>query len=454
VHFLPGVHHFTFEDSEILGGYLGITIHLSADGGWNVIKNNKITGQRKTGGWPGTYIGKRREVISIDSSEHNRIVNNHISDMTYGGIALYRNCGERGSIRHRIPQYNQIINNVFDYSVGGQSKPTIFIGSRDDKSIKWSLGGVKRYCHDDEGKNGERFRGNDVPEPWDTETVRNSSESNSDWAQNNVIADNQLIKFSPVFLTPFPGIRLSSKAKNLDNYLIGNESVSTRSLNDALDIQRTRGAGCAVLAGTTNEMQAPYEDPIKNGNVPYIRNTETVKYFWDIRPVVQLACNTPLVCQNNILERSEGITCEEPIIHDFGSEAQACNAENNVCAEASNAGDSHDLNCPGGNLIGIQAACNLEFGKATDAQRERVLLNRVKVVRASDDKDDGRCTADGRKIKDGQRLISPWLFKRYDDEIIPNEIKYKCAEHDSNGGDCHVNVRHYCEPFGPTGPIL
>lgn len=469
VHFLPGTHHFTIEDSEILGGFLGMTIHLPADGGWNVIKNNKITGQRKKGRWPWSYIGNKREVISIDSSEHNRIVNNHISDMKYGGIALYRNCGEKSTIRHRIPQYNQIINNVFDYSVGSQIYPTIFIGSRDDKSIKYNLGGVKKYCHDDEGKNGERYAGNDEPMLWDTETVRNSSESNSDWAQHNTIADNQFIKFKPttatVFFpaTEFQGIKLSSKAKKLDNYLIGNELVSNRSSQNALDIQRRRGAGCAVLAGITNEMQSPYISTIKNGNVPYIRNNMTVKYFWDIRPVVELACGVPLRCQNNILtdnhsdtilidNRSE--TCEDPIIYDYGNEAQACNAENNVCAEGSNGGDSHTLGCPGGHLIGIQAGCNLEFGKVSDTQRRQILLNRVKVVKASDIKKDGQCKVDETDIKKGQKLVSSWLYKRYDGDTTPNEIKYKCKEKDQNGGDCHINVRHYCEPFSPSGPIL
>lgn len=443
VHFLPGVHHFTIEDSEILGAFLGLTIHLPADGGWNVIKNNRITGQRKRGRFAWSYIGKKREVISIDSSEHNRIVNNHFSDMKYGGIKLYRNCGERGDIRHRIPQYNQIINNVFDYSVGDQSTSTVFLGSRDDKSIKFAIGGVKRYCHDDEGADGERFTGNDVPMPWDTETVRNSSESNSDWAQHNVIADNQLIQFKPYPL--LKGITLSSKAKKLDNYIFANEAVADRSLEEALDIQRMRGAGCAVLAGVTNGMQAPYIGTVRNGNVPYIRNTSTIKYFWDIRPEVQLGCDAPLICQNNILAIDRSITCEEPIIHDFGSEEQACDAGNTVCVEGSNAGDSDTLGCPGGDLVGIQAACNLEFGKATDDQRRRVLLNRVKVVRASDDKDDGRCTADETSIKEGQRLVLPWLFTRYDAENAPNQVKYACREHDKNGGDCHVNIRHYCE---------
>lgn len=448
VHLLPGVHHFTIENSEILGAFLGLTIHLPADGGWNVIKNNRITGQRKRARWAWSHIGRKREVISIDSSEHNRIVNNHISDMKYGGIKLYRNCGERGDIRHRIPQYNQIINNVFDYSAGDQRIPTIFVGSRDDKSIKFSLGfGVKKYCHDDEGEDGERFAGNDVPEAWDTETVRNSSESNSDWAQHNVIADNQIINLRADLNVS--GIRLSEKAKKLDNYLIANEVARKRNLEEALEVQRSRGAGCAVLAGVTDGMRSPFISTVHNGNLPYIRNNWTIKYFWDIRPRVQLSCGAPLVCRNNVLKLNPLVSCKEPVIRDFGSEDQACEMENNVCVEGSNAGDAHDLDCPGGNLLGTQAACNLEFGKATDAQRSRVLLNRLKVVRSSDHQDEGRCTADGTKLKTGQGLVVPWLFKRYDGGR-PNVIGYSCREYDRNGGDCHVNVRHYCEPVGPV----
>jgi len=226
---------------------------------------------------------------------------------------------------------------------------------------------------------------------------------------------------------------------------------SNRSPEEALNVQRNRGAGCAVLAGVVDGMQAPYINNVRNGNLPYIRNNSTAKYFWDIRPQVQLSCGTPLICRNNILGLDENASCEEPVIRDFGAEVQACNAEDNVCAEASNAGDEHILDCSGANLLGMQAACNLEFGKATDAQRRGVLLNRVKVVRVSDDKDDGRCTADGTRIKDGQRLVLPWLLEIYEGAGgRPNVIRYACKEHDKNGGDCHVNVRHYCEPLGPV----
>ena len=78
-------------------------------------------------------------------------------------------------------------------------------------------------------------------------------------------------------------------------------------------------------------------------------------------------------------------------------------------------------------------------------------MNRVNVVRASDDKDDGRCRADGTSIKDGQRLILPWLLQRYEGAgARPNLLRHACREHDRNGGDCHVNIRHYCEAPGPV----
>ena len=449
-HMQPGIHHFTVQDSEVLGAFVGLTIHLPADGGWNIIRDSSITGQRKhVPGWKQLrkkWRGVNREVISIDSSEHNRIVNNHISDMEHEGIKLYRNCGERGSIRHRVPQYNQIINNLFDYSKGGD-KNMVFLGSREDLKRWW---GVKGYCHEDEGSNGERFAGNDVPEPWDTEVVRNSSESNRDWAQHNVIADNQAIGLAS--LADRPRIHLSSKAKVLGNFLIGNEFVADRTPDEGLEIQRARRAGCAVLAGVTHGMEGrpfPFVDEVRNGNLPYIRDGWTIKYFWDIRPQVQLSCGTPLTCRDNLLIRTTA-SCVEPVVLDFGADAQACNAPNNVCVEGSNAGDEHELAC-GSNLLGLQAACNLEFGRATDSQRDRTLLNRVRVFRPSDDTGDGRCTADETGISEGQRLVLPWLLERYEGSgARSNVVRYACKEHDRNGGDCQVNVRHYCEPLGPV----
>ncbi|MCX7554390.1 right-handed parallel beta-helix repeat-containing protein [Marinicella sp. S1101] len=438
VHLLPGVHHFTIEDSEILGGFHSMTIHLPADGGWNVIKNNRITGQRKRGI---LFGGKEREVISIDSSEHNRIVNNHISDMPYGAIRLYRNCGESGAVRHRIPQYNQIINNVFDYSEGDQDKPTIILGSRDDLD---TLGGVKRYCGDDRASDGSAYPSNDDRTYWDTAEVFSSSEDNDDWAQNNVIAENQWIQFIPTdSLKP---IKRSDKNKALVNYLISNETDSDRSAETALRIMQERGAGCAVLAGITHGMQPPYLDPISNGHLPYILNGEVVKYFWNIEPPVRLSCGQALVCQNNILSREPMTECLAPIIEDFGQDGVACDAPNNVCDDGEVGSDAHLLGCTEGRLIGVQAACNLEFGRVTDAKRDQALLNRVTVVRASDNVDEGSCQVDGTAIAQGNQLITPWLLNAYNDVGTANQLNYQCSERDRRGGECHINIRQYCEP--------
>lgn len=440
IHFLPGVHHVTIEDSELYGGFINMTIHLPADGGWNIIKNNKITGQRKTApDW--FYPGKKREVISIDSSEHNRIVNNYFKNMPYGAIKLYRNCGEKNNIRHRTPQYTQIINNVFDYEGQDSSGPTIMVGSRDD--ISFTLWGVKRYCGRDLLENRE-VAGNNDPKPWDTEIIRNSSESNDDWAEHNVIADNQVINKNVSEEWPY---RFSSKAQKLTNYLITNEVEYTRTAEEAIRIKDSRGAGCAVLAGITDGMESPYQENIQNGRFPYLRNGWSEKYFWDFRPEVRLTCDTPLVCDNNVLSEKSEISCQEPTAHDYGNEATDCNARNNVCTEGSNAGDEEVLGCPGGGtLLGVQVACNLEYGKATDAQRMRVPMNQIRVVKPSDDVDNGLCTADATNLKEGKKLVLPWLYKRYQGSIIPNALRYFCKERDRNGGECHVNIRHYCVP--------
>ena len=161
---------------------------------------------------------------------------------------------------------------------------------------------------------------------------------------------------------------------------------------------------------------------------------------------MQLECGVALVCQNNVLSENSSISCEEPVVRDFGNESQSCDAFNNVCVEGNNDGDQHSLGCPAGTLLAIQAACNLEFGKATDQQRDGVLLNRLKVVRESDKKKRGQCIADDSKISAQQRLVMPWLVDRYEaSNSGRNTLRYACKEHDKNGGDCHVNIRHYCE---------
>jgi len=60
--------------------------------------------------------GERREVLSVDGSEGNFIAGNNFRQCTWGGIFVYRNCGEKGTVRHQKPQNNTISNNTFNLS--------------------------------------------------------------------------------------------------------------------------------------------------------------------------------------------------------------------------------------------------------------------------------------------------------------------------------------------------
>ena len=81
-------------------------------------------------------------MLAVDGSSYNLIINNWFSGLNNGGIYLYRNCGEGGTVRHATPSYNQIINNVFYYDEYIGFNPSVFIGSRN---------GNRSYCGDDGG---------------------------------------------------------------------------------------------------------------------------------------------------------------------------------------------------------------------------------------------------------------------------------------------------------------
>jgi parallel beta-helix repeat protein len=79
-----------------------------------------------------------REIIAVDGSANNQLLTNTIKKPPNGGIYLYRNCGEGGTVRHQSPQNNFIAGNTID-NTGGYG---IWLGSRN---------GGRLYCRDDAG---------------------------------------------------------------------------------------------------------------------------------------------------------------------------------------------------------------------------------------------------------------------------------------------------------------
>lgn len=126
----PGVTYVTFENSRLTGWSRSVGIYLDAESGHNIIRNNTFT------------IRTGREVIAVDGSAANQIEGNRFEFLLFGGIYLYRNCGEGGTVRHQTPCRNKISNNSFNTQSLGFRSYGIWLGSRKGKRI---------YCHEDDG---------------------------------------------------------------------------------------------------------------------------------------------------------------------------------------------------------------------------------------------------------------------------------------------------------------
>ena len=77
----------------------------------------------------------------MDGSAENVISGNTFRVAWQGGIHLYRNCGEGGTIRHQTPSRNVITGNRFIYDVP-LHLPAIDVGSREGRRL---------YCGEDDG---------------------------------------------------------------------------------------------------------------------------------------------------------------------------------------------------------------------------------------------------------------------------------------------------------------
>lgn len=154
----PGCTRVTVRQCEFSGWSSATGIYLDAESAHNTITGNSFS--LKTG----------REIIAVDGSANNRIENNRFTRIPYGGIYLYRNCGEGGTVRHQTPHGNTITGNRFDTSSLGLACSAIWLGSRN---------GDRPYCHADDGY------------PF------GSSADNRDFADGNSVSGNTFSPPSP-----------------------------------------------------------------------------------------------------------------------------------------------------------------------------------------------------------------------------------------------------------------
>jgi len=130
LYFSPGVTHSSLINSRIKGISSSVAVYFDAESSGNMLRSN--TFMADTG----------REIIALDGSSGNTIIGNSFHILNKGGIFLYRNCGEGGTIRHSPPERNIISGNQFFYGESSGDHPAVFIGSRNGRRL---------YCGADSG---------------------------------------------------------------------------------------------------------------------------------------------------------------------------------------------------------------------------------------------------------------------------------------------------------------
>ncbi|WP_167858678.1 right-handed parallel beta-helix repeat-containing protein [Methylobacterium nonmethylotrophicum] len=97
----PGVTRVTLQGSRLAGRSVSTALYLDAESAENRIENNEFVTETE------------REAVAVDGSARNRITGNRFTLRGQGGVRLYRNCGEGGTVRHQTPSDNVITGNVF-----------------------------------------------------------------------------------------------------------------------------------------------------------------------------------------------------------------------------------------------------------------------------------------------------------------------------------------------------
>lgn len=151
VYLAPGTTGARIEDCVFTGWSVAGAIYLDAESGSNTIRSNRFA------------MKCYREVICVDGSAKNHIDGNRFERIDHGGIYLYRNCGEGGTVRHQTPRENVIRDNDFALGTLGIGNHALWLGSRN---------GRRAYCHADDGY------------PF------GSSLDNRDFANGNVVTGN------------------------------------------------------------------------------------------------------------------------------------------------------------------------------------------------------------------------------------------------------------------------
>jgi len=365
-----GTLRVTLMNSRIRGSSHGPAVYFDAESAENVLKDNEF--DVKTDG---------REQIAIDGSARNLIVGNRLSGLNNGGIFIYRNCGEGGSIRHQFPADNVILDNIFYYRNYNGFRPAVWIASRQNN--------LPGYC--DEDRNGPKL---------------GSNLDNLDHAYRTVAAHNRFIGRDPVASTTVFGAQTVRELIRVDDdpsYVFGN-------VRD--DQARNRNSSCYVANG--------YPTPI-------VAHGKSIAMFDDGSG--PRCTGRRLTCNDGRLTPGRA-NCSTELASRLSVVPFQCRADRN------NRGCNSRAACPRGtSVVAIKAACDLEDGRVTDEEFSKTPWSFAGVVRRSDKASDGVCAIGSIDVSErGAVLGAPRA----------SQIPFSCREHDDNGGDCHVRGALAC----------
>jgi hypothetical protein len=159
----PGTTGVRVVACEFKGESKGPLIYLSMEGAYHEVLRCEFRGK----------TGMRREIIAIDGCAESVIRGCKFLRCTQGGIYIYRNSGENGTIRHQEPRFNLIKDNRFD--LRGMWLRSSFLDSEVPHGV---IVGSRQ---------GSRTRHNDLDAgyPW------GSSKDDRDFARQNTVIGNR-----------------------------------------------------------------------------------------------------------------------------------------------------------------------------------------------------------------------------------------------------------------------
>lgn len=175
VYFGPGVTDSALRDSNVKGRSERVAIYLDAESARIAIERNTIAVATPDAAVLGFY-DRGWPQLAVDGSSANLIAGNRFTRLDQGGIFLYRNCGEGGTVRHSTPSDNRIVDNVFVYArpPPPRADPAVHVGSRGYGLWESLVPGS--HCDDDE----------------DARPRLGSARSNGDHAARNLVAGNRV----------------------------------------------------------------------------------------------------------------------------------------------------------------------------------------------------------------------------------------------------------------------